>query len=96
MNFSPTCHRHLNCFGPNINIFRDPRWGRGAETFGEDPFLTASLVVPWVRALQGPHGAPLKVGATCKHFAAYSFEAADGITRFTFDAVVNARCVVCC
>ena len=44
--------RHLNCFGPNINIFRDPRWGRGHETFGEDPFLTGTLAAAFMRGLQ--------------------------------------------
>lgn len=45
----------INCFSPNINIFRDPRWGRGSETFGEDPALTGALAAAYVRGLQGDH-----------------------------------------
>lgn len=60
----------------NINIFRDPRWGRGQEVPGEDPFLTATYVAEWIKgvqALKGPRGVPL-AGMSCKHFAGYSFE----------------------
>jgi len=57
---------------PNINIFRDPRWGRGQETYGEDPFLTASLGSAFVRGLQGEDGKYLKAAACAKHFAVHS------------------------
>ena len=62
----------LTIWSPNINIFRDPRWGRGQETYGEDPFLTARLGVAFVRGLQGPDPAHPRVIATPKHFAAHS------------------------
>mmetsp|Transcript_20723 Transcript_20723/g.52624 ORF Transcript_20723/g.52624 Transcript_20723/m.52624 type:complete len:939 (-) Transcript_20723:211-3027(-) len=81
----------VNAFGPNINIFRDPRWGRGLEVYSEDPRLTAAVAVAYVRGLQGNHSGYVKVGATCKHFAAYSLEAADGVTRHSYDARVDDR-----
>lgn len=59
----------LTFWTPNINIFRDPRWGRGQETFGEDPFLTASLASAYVQGLQGDHPVYLKTAACAKHFA---------------------------
>jgi beta-glucosidase len=62
----------LTMFSPNINIFRDPRWGRGQETYGEDPYLTARMGVAFVRGLQGDDATYLKVGATAKHFAVHS------------------------
>jgi beta-glucosidase len=62
-------YRGLTCWSPNINIFRDPRWGRGHETYGEDPFLTSRLGVAFVQGLQGDHPDYLKVVATPKHFA---------------------------
>jgi len=62
----------LNTWSPNINIFRDPRWGRGQETFGEDPFLTARLGVAYVRGMQGPNPDQPNVIATPKHFAVHS------------------------
>ncbi len=62
----------LTFWTPNINIFRDPRWGRGQETYGEDPFLTGRLAVPFIRGLQGDHDKYLKVVATAKHFAVHS------------------------
>ena len=52
--------RHLNCFGPNINIFRDPRWGRGHETFGEDPYLTGTLAAAFMRGLQSNNSQYIK------------------------------------
>lgn len=55
------CLRFLNVFSPNINIFRDPRWGRGSETYGEDPYLTAQLALEYVRGLQGNDTTYLKV-----------------------------------
>jgi beta-glucosidase len=62
----------LTFWSPNINIFRDPRWGRGMETFGEDPFLTASLGVEFVKGLQGNDPHYLELVATPKHFAVHS------------------------
>jgi beta-glucosidase len=62
----------LTFWSPNINIFRDPRWGRGMETFGEDPFLTARLGVEFVKGLQGDDPHYLELVATPKHFAVHS------------------------
>lgn len=62
----------LTYWTPNINIFRDPRWGRGQETYGEDPFLTASLGRSFVRGLQGEDPRYLKAAACAKHFAVHS------------------------
>ena len=62
----------LTIWSPNINIFRDPRWGRGQETYGEDPFLTASLGTQFVEGIQGSDSFYLKADATPKHFVAHS------------------------
>ena len=62
----------LTIWSPNINIFRDPRWGRGQETYGEDPFLTASLGTQFVEGIQGTDSFYLKADATPKHFVAHS------------------------
>ncbi len=62
----------LDTWSPNINIFRDPRWGRGQETYGEDPFLTATMGVAFVRGMQGPNPDRPLVIATPKHFAVHS------------------------
>ncbi|MES1219430.1 MAG: glycoside hydrolase family 3 N-terminal domain-containing protein [Bacteroidota bacterium] len=62
----------LTFWTPNINIFRDPRWGRGQETYGEDPFLTATLGVAFVKGLQGNDPRYLKVAACAKHYAVHS------------------------
>ena len=62
----------LTFWSPNINIFRDPRWGRGMETFGEDPFLTASMGVEFVKGLQGDDPKYLELVATPKHYAVHS------------------------
>lgn len=62
----------LTYWTPNINIFRDPRWGRGQETYGEDPFLTAMLARAFVRGLQGEDPKYLKAAACAKHFAVHS------------------------
>lgn len=69
--------RHGNCTGltfwsPNVNIFRDPRWGRGMETWGEDPFLTSRMGVAFVKGLQGDDPVYLKAAACAKHFAVHS------------------------
>ena len=62
----------LTFFSPNVNIYRDPRWGRGQETFGEDPFLTGSLGIAFVNGLQGNDDRYLKTAACAKHFAVHS------------------------
>ncbi len=62
----------LDIWSPNINIFRDPRWGRGQETYGEDPFLTARMGVAFVKGLQGDDPKYYKTIATPKHFAVHS------------------------
>ena len=62
----------LNTWSPNINIFRDPRWGRGQETYGEDPFLAARMGVAYVRGVQGDHPEWLDIVATPKHYAVHS------------------------
>ena len=78
----------LTFFCPNINIFRDPRWGRGQETYGEDPYLTSRLAVNFIRGLQGDDPRYLKTVATAKHFAAYS---GPDDQRHYFNAVVSQR-----
>jgi beta-glucosidase len=65
-------YKGLTFWSPNINIFRDPRWGRGQETFGEDPYLTSRLGVAFVKGLQGDDPRYLKVVSTPKHFAVHS------------------------
>ncbi|CAF0841119.1 unnamed protein product [Adineta ricciae] len=77
-------------FTPNINIFRDPRWGRGQETPGEDPFLTSQYVYALINGLQrGDDERYLKIAADCKHYAAYDLENWNGTDRFHFDARVS-------
>ncbi|MBQ2774901.1 MAG: glycoside hydrolase family 3 C-terminal domain-containing protein [Clostridia bacterium] len=77
----------LTFWAPNINIFRDPRWGRGQETFGEDPFLTATLGMSFIKGIQGD-GEFLKASACSKHFAVHSGPEKD---RHGFDAKTNAH-----
>ena len=76
----------LTFWTPNINIFRDPRWGRGQETYGEDPFLTARTGVAFVKGLQGNDPKYFKVIATAKHYAVHS---GSEHNRHIFDAVVS-------
>jgi beta-glucosidase len=78
----------LTFWSPNINIFRDPRWGRGQETYGEDPFLSGSMAVQFIRGLQGDDPRYLKTVATVKHFAVHSGPEPG---RHTFDARVSER-----
>lgn len=78
----------LTYWSPNVNLFRDPRWGRGQETYGEDPYLTARLGVAFVRGLQGSDPRYLKVVATPKHFAVHSGPEPE---RHHFDARVSPR-----
>ena len=78
----------LTFWSPNINIFRDPRWGRGHETYGEDPFLTGEIGKSFVLGLQGNHHKYLKVAAGAKHFAVHSGPEAN---RHSFNAKVSAQ-----
>ena len=81
-------YQGLTFWSPNINIFRDPRWGRGQETYGEDPYLTAELGVQFVRGLQGSDPRYFKVIATPKHYAVHSGPEPE---RHSFDAKVHER-----
>jgi beta-glucosidase len=81
-------YQGLTFWSPNINLFRDPRWGRGQETYGEDPFLTGQLAVQFVRGMQGDDPTYFKTVATVKHFAVHSGPEPE---RHTFDAVVSER-----
>src|SRR6202034_264612 len=65
-------YQGLTFWSPNINIFRDPCWGRGQETYGEDPWLTGSLAVQFIKGLQGDDPKYFKTIATVKHFAVHS------------------------
>ena len=65
-------YQGLTVWSPNINIFRDPRWGRGQETYGEDPYLTSRLAIAFITGLQGNDPRHLKTIATSKHFAVHS------------------------
>lgn len=81
----------LTFWSPNINIFRDPRWGRGQETPGEDPLLSSKYGSGYVKGLQQTDdGDPnrLKVAACCKHYTAYDLDNWKGTDRYHFDAVV--------
>ncbi len=80
--------RGLTFWTPNVNIFRDPRWGRGQETYGEDPFLTGRMGVAFVRNLQGDDPTYLKLVATPKHFAVHSGPES---LRHSFDARVSEK-----
>src|SRR5258708_6594445 len=64
-------YRGLTLWSPNINIFRDPRWGRGQETYGEDPYLTSRMGVAFITGLQGSDPKYFKTVATSKHFAVH-------------------------
>ena len=79
-------YQGLTFWSPNINIFRDPRWGRGQETYGEDPFLTAQTGIAFVKGLQGNDPDYFKVIATAKHFAVHSGPESQ---RHKFDAWVS-------
>ena len=81
-------HRTLTLWCPNVNMFRDPRWGRGQETFGEDPFLAGSMGKAYVLGLQGDDRRYLKTAACAKHFAVHSGPEA---LRHGFNAKVSQR-----
>jgi beta-glucosidase len=78
----------LTFWTPNINIFRDPRWGRGQETYGEDPYLTSQIALALVRGLQGKDPENLKLAACAKHFAVHSGPEKE---RHTFNAIVSKK-----
>jgi len=78
----------LTFWTPNINIFRDPRWGRGQETYGEDPYLTSRIGVALVRGLQGDDPENLKTAACAKHYAVHS---GPEVLRHTFDAICSKK-----
>jgi len=80
-------YKGLTFWSPNVNIFRDPRWGRGHETYGEDPYLTGELGEAFVKGLQGD-GEYMKAAACAKHFAVHSGPEA---LRHSFDAVANDK-----
>ncbi|XP_064954351.1 probable beta-D-xylosidase 7 [Musa acuminata AAA Group] len=86
----------LTFWSPNVNIFRDPRWGRGQETPGEDPMTASKYAVYFVRGLQGDsfrgrRSGQLKASACCKHYTAYDMDNWKGNSRYTFDARVTAQ-----
>ncbi|RAL40379.1 hypothetical protein DM860_006449 [Cuscuta australis] len=88
----------LTFWAPNINIFRDPRWGRGQETPGEDPTVAGKYAVAYVRGLQGDTldggktaANHLQASACCKHFAAYDLENWNGNLRYGFNAIVTKQ-----
>ncbi len=81
-------YQGLTFWSPNVNIFRDPRWGRGQETWGEDPFLTGEMASAFVRGLQGDHPKYLKAAACAKHYAVHSGPEKD---RHHFNAIVSQR-----
>ncbi|KAL2484224.1 putative beta-D-xylosidase 5 [Forsythia ovata] len=93
-------HAGLTFWSPNINVVRDPRWGRALETPGEDPYAVGTYASNYVRGLQDVEGTenatdlnsrPLKVAACCKHYAAYDVDAWLGLERYNFDARVTEQ-----
>ncbi len=80
-------YKGLTFWSPNVNIFRDPRWGRGHETYGEDPFLTGALAVPFIKGIQGD-GEYMKAAACAKHFAVHSGPEGE---RHHFDAIASKK-----
>jgi len=81
-------YQGLTFWSPNINLFRDPRWGRGMETYGEDPYLIGRLAVSFITGMQGDDPRYLKTVATVKHFAVHS---GPETSRHTFNAVISER-----
>lgn len=79
-------YQGLTFWSPNVNIFRDPRWGRGQETWGEDPLLTGEMAAEFVKGLQGDHPRYLKAAACAKHYAVHS---GPENGRHTFNAIVS-------
>jgi len=85
---STAIYQGLTFWSPNVNIFRDPRWGRGQETWGEDPFLTGTMGAAFVRGLQGDDPTYMKAAACAKHYAVHS---GPEKLRHVFDAVPSKR-----
>ncbi|XP_009111875.2 beta-D-xylosidase 1 [Brassica rapa] len=81
----------LTYWSPNVNILRDPRWGRGQETPGEDPVVVGKYAASYVRGLQGNGPSRLKVAACCKHYTAYDLDNWNGVDRFHFNAKVTQQ-----
>lgn len=81
-------YKGLTFWAPNVNIFRDPRWGRGHETYGEDPFLTSRMGVRFIKGLQKEEGGYMKAAACAKHFAVHSGPEGQ---RHSFDAKVSKK-----
>lgn len=81
----------LTYWSPNVNVFRDPRWGRGQETPGEDPVVAGKYAASYVRGLQGNNGLRLKVAACCKHYTAYDLDNWNGVDRYHFNARVSKQ-----
>ncbi len=81
-------YQGLTFWSPNVNIFRDPRWGRGQETFGEDPFLSGSIGAAYIKGLQGNNPTYMKVAACAKHFAVHSGPEA---LRHEFNAIASPK-----
>jgi beta-glucosidase len=81
-------YQGLTFWSPNINLFRDPRWGRGMETYGEDPYLTGQMGISFIKGLQGDDPKYLKTVATVKHYAVHSGPEPD---RHSFDARIDER-----
>ncbi|KAE8076862.1 hypothetical protein FH972_015486 [Carpinus fangiana] len=82
----------LTYWSPNVNVLRDPRWGRAQETPGEDPIIVGKYAVRYVRGLQGNgNGNRLKVAACCKHYSAYDLDKWNGVDRFHFNAKVSKQ-----
>ncbi|NND33640.1 MAG: glycoside hydrolase family 3 protein [Saprospiraceae bacterium] len=81
-------YQGLTFWTPNVNIFRDPRWGRGQETYGEDPYLTSRIGVAFVKGLQGDHPKYLKTSAMAKHYAVHN---GPERLRHEFDAIVSKK-----
>ncbi|OIW27129.1 glycoside hydrolase [Coniochaeta ligniaria NRRL 30616] len=88
--FANSGRAHLDFWTPDVNPFRDPRWGRGHETPGEDALRNGRFAEAFIRGMQGT-ASTLRVIATCKHFAAYDLEATGSTTRFNFDAKVSTQ-----
>ena len=80
-------YKGLTFWSPNINIFRDPRWGRGHETYGEDPYLTSTMGVAFIQGIQGDDPNSLKAIACAKHYAVHSGPERD---RHSFDAICDS------
>ncbi|MCB0587608.1 MAG: glycosyl hydrolase, partial [Phaeodactylibacter sp.] len=81
-------YQGLTFWTPNVNIFRDPRWGRGQETYGEDPYLTSRIGVAFVKGLQGDHPRYLQAAGMAKHYAVHS---GPEKLRHEFNAVASRK-----